>query len=132
MRNKPPSPDQSPLWPAPVGEVLDGKVVTAQESAGALVKEWIDHCEVTPLTSIIKQVGRRLKAALDDGADYQAVRAGLAAWHRAGYAPTVLDSFINQAMQGTGHAARNGQGAPPPIVTGIMLARKLASGEVVL
>lgn len=112
MRNRKTQQQGPGLWPAAVPDVppaVEGAVVTEPaRNAQTLVAEWVEHCRQPPLDSIKGQVARRLKKMLDQGAPYGDVRRGLADWHKAGLAPTVLDSFVHQAMQGTGGGRRRG------------------------
>lgn len=81
-------------------------------NAGSIVKDWIDSCATRPPEAIVGQVAKRVGAMLGQGLPPEKVRAGVLAWQAHGQcAPTVVESFVHQVMNGGngGRPAGNGQ-----------------------
>lgn len=76
-------------------------LVKPLDNPQALIGEWIDHCRKRPPATVIGQVGKQIKAMLDEGIDPADVRRGLAAWHSKGLNPSVLPSVVNELMNAT-------------------------------
>ena len=68
----------------------------AEQSAQALIAEWLDHTPQRPPGRVIGQVSKEVKAMLDEGQPYEDVRAGLAAWAQKGLHPSTLASVVHE------------------------------------
>ena len=107
-------------------------VAIAMPPAGAtgaqtLIGEWVSHCEERPPGRVIGQVSKEIKTMLDEGIDYERVRAGLAEWNRKGLHPSTLASVV--------HEIANKKATSKPSTTdqrvrdGLALAQRLAQDE---
>lgn len=68
-------------------------------NAGQIVGAWVDHCDSRPPSRVVGQVAKHVGEMLNEGIDAEHVTRGLALWHQKGnLAPSVLPSFVNQAM----------------------------------
>lgn len=84
------------------GPDADSTDLTAQ----TLIAEWIDHCRRRPPGNVIGQVAKQCKGLLDEGFDYDDVRAGLALWHSRGLHPSTLPSVVNEHVNATPNVSR--------------------------
>lgn len=84
--------DATALIPAPE--------TPAEQTAQTLVAEWIEHCDDRPPGKVIGQLSREVKTMLTEGIPYEAVRAGLAEWHRKGLHPSALASVVHETRRG--------------------------------
>lgn len=68
--------------------------------AGAqpIVAAWIDTCRKRPPGNVIAQVGKHVKAMLEEGIDGEDVHAGVLEWARKGLHPATLPSVVNEVM----------------------------------
>lgn len=111
--------ESAPIPPVPVPEpdysVGDGKP-SAEANSATLIAEWIDRCAKRPPGRVIGQVGKELKAMLEEGIGYETVRAGLAAWHKKGLHPATLASVVHEQQSRETKADDGGYFAPfvPP------------------
>lgn len=69
-------------------------------TAQTIIAEYIERCSKTPPRNVINQLGKHIKAMLEEGIDPNDVRRGLAAWMAKDLAPSLLPSLVNQAMNG--------------------------------
>jgi hypothetical protein len=67
-------------------------------STDELVADWLEHVRKRPPESVIGQVGKHIKAMLNDGIDATDIRAGVATWSRKGLNPSALPSCVNELM----------------------------------
>ncbi|WP_143591567.1 hypothetical protein [Thermoactinospora rubra] len=79
-------------------------------TAQTLIGEWIDHVPKKPPGDVIAQVGKHLKAMLDEGIDPADLRRGLAAWAAKGLHPSTLSSVVNEVMNAVPSRDRHGPG----------------------
>lgn len=111
------SPFPGPLpVPLPAGTAAPRAAADAATpvTAQTLIAEWIDHVPKKPPSNVIKQVGKHLKAMLDEGIDPADVRRGLAVWVSKGLHPSTLPSVVNEVMNAApAQAARRNAGPPP-------------------
>lgn len=64
----------------------------------SLVGSWLDNCRKRPPRNVIGQVGKHVKAMLDEGIAASDVHAGLTEWSQKGLHPSTLPSVINEIM----------------------------------
>lgn len=69
--------------------------VADTRTAQTLIGEWIDHCTQPPPGRVKGHVAKEIKTMLDEGIDYERVRAGLAEWNTKGLHPSVLPSIVH-------------------------------------
>lgn len=72
----------------------------AEQTAQTLVAEWLEHCDDRPPGKVIGQLSREVKTMLTEGIPYDAVRAGVAEWHRKGLHPSALASVVHETRRG--------------------------------
>lgn len=65
------------------------------QTTQALIGEWVDHCQQPPPGRVKGQVAKEIKTMLDEGIDYERVRAGLADWNTRDLHPSVLPSIVH-------------------------------------
>lgn len=65
-------------------------------NAQTLIGEWIDNCQARPPSRVIGQLSKEIKTLLDEGQDYQQVRAAVQAWNTKGTHPSVLPSVLHE------------------------------------
>lgn len=75
-----------------------GAAAPAQRNAATLLAEWLESRPKRPPQRVINHVAGELKKLLDEGIDYDDVRAGFIAWSHKGKHPSTLPSFVNEAM----------------------------------
>jgi hypothetical protein len=83
-------------------------------TAKTLIGEWIDNCRKRPVASVIGQVGKQIKAMLEEGVDPGDIRSGLEAWRSKGQHPSTLPSFVNAVANAD--ATANGRASPRGLV----------------
>lgn len=74
-----------------------------------LVAEWIDHCRSRPPGRVIGQVGKELRAMIDEGIPYATVRTGLQQWQLKGLHPSALASVVNEVANGSPGSVSTGR-----------------------
>jgi hypothetical protein len=95
QRNTPPTASGASAPPTTIALIAaEPRPATAQ----TLIDEWLQACTKRPPSDVIGQVGKHLKALLDEGLDVTDVRNGLVAWHRKGMHPRALSSVVNEVM----------------------------------
>jgi hypothetical protein len=79
-----------------------------QGTSQTLIAEWIDRgcAGQRPPGRVVGQVAREIGAMLAEGIPYEAVRAGLAAWHTRRLSPAVLASVVHEIRIGPATAGR--------------------------
>lgn len=80
--------------PPTAGVAAPPQPATAQQ----LIGDWLDHCRKRPPGSVISQVGKSIKAMLEEGIDPTDIRGGLAAWAAKSLHPSTLPSVVNEVM----------------------------------
>lgn len=89
---------------------VDGEAEAAEEpepkgptgypmTTQGLIAEWIDHCDPRPLPRVIGIMSREIKNCLTAGADFLAVRAGVAEVEQKGLNPSTLQSVVHALHQ---------------------------------
>lgn len=69
-------------------------------TAQTIIAEYIERCQKTPPKNVLGQLGKHIKAMLEEAIDPDDIRRGLAAWMTKDLAPSLLPSLVNQAMNG--------------------------------
>jgi len=69
-------------------------------TAQTIIAEYIERCSKTPPKAVIGQLGKHIKAMLEEGIDANDIRRGLAIWMTKELAPSLLSTMVNQAMNG--------------------------------
>lgn len=67
----------------------------ATPSTQTLIGEWIDHSTTAPPGAVKGQIAKEISRMLDEGIDYEQVRAGLAEWNAKDVHPSVLPSIVH-------------------------------------
>lgn len=104
---------------------LDVPEAAPAETAQTLVAEWIDHCGERPPGRLVGQVAKEVGALLEEGIAYDAVRAGLAAWHQKRLNPSAIASVVHEIRVGPPTRPRSRQEAEQQ-ATNEMFDRALA------
>ncbi|MEU7962398.1 helix-turn-helix domain-containing protein [Streptomyces sp. NPDC049097] len=76
-----------------------------------IVGEWLDRCTRRPPSSVIGQVGKQVKALLEDDLDPDDIRRGIAQWMTRGLHPATLPAVVNEVMNSQA-AVPAGRGRP--------------------
>jgi hypothetical protein len=85
------------LDPSPTGE--------DPPTAKTIIGEWIDRCRGRPAKQVIGQVGKHVKAMLEEGIDPDDIRTGLEGWRARGQHPSTLPSFVNAVTNADARAS---------------------------
>lgn len=90
----------SPVIPFPVPPTAGTAPPRAPAgiTAQTLVGEWIDTCRKRPPSGVIGQIGKHVKAMLDEGIDPDDIRRGLTIWMTRRLAPSHLPNIVNDVM----------------------------------
>jgi len=100
------------------------------DTTQALVGEWIDHCRKRPPGNVIGQVGKQIKAMLEEGIDPADVRLGLVAWWRKGLHPSALPSVVNEHMNASPTVpALRPSTTDQKVAAGLALAARLEAAQ---
>jgi hypothetical protein len=101
------------------------ELAVIDHATAPIIGRWIDHCAHRPPSTIIKQVGKHVRALLDEGISPTHVERGLAQWAQRDLAPSVLPSFVNGAMNGKSNGHKQSTGTERAI-QGLEVAAQLA------
>lgn len=91
--------------PVPVSEPK-GSDAPTDVTAQTLVGEWVEHCNSRPPQRVLGHVAREVKALLSEGIDPDAIRGGLATWHRKKLHPSTLASVVHEVREASATTAR--------------------------
>lgn len=86
--------DKTPPPPAGAAQPHPDAEVTARTILG----EWIDRCQSRPPGQVIGQIGKHVKAMLDEGIHPDDIRRGLATWMTRRIAASHLPGVVNDVM----------------------------------
>ena len=92
----------------------------ADESAGSLIAEWIEHSPTRPPGRVVGHVGRELATMLAEGQPFPVVRSGLAEWARSNTGPSALPSFVHRAGS-NGNSKRSNSTTDQRVIAGLEL-----------
>lgn len=90
--------------PIPIPEITPPSAGTAEPSpdpeitARTILGEWIDRCQSRPPGQVIGQIGKHVKAMLDEGIHPDDIRRGLATWMTRRIAASHLPGVVNDVM----------------------------------
>lgn len=83
-----PVPSSSNEEEPPVGET----------TARVILAEYLERCAKRPPATVIGQLGKHVKAMLEEGIDPDDIRRGLSAWMAKRLNPSTLPSVVNEVM----------------------------------
>ena len=80
-----------------------------------LIAEWLERCAVRPPGSIIGQVGKHVKAMLDEGIPAATISEAIAVWQQKGLHPSTLPSVANEVANAAPRQQMSTRYAPAPV-----------------
>ncbi|MEV0085239.1 hypothetical protein [Saccharopolyspora sp. NPDC050642] len=70
----------------------------APANAQQILGDWLQTCRKRPPKNVVGQIGRNVKALLEEGIDPSDVHDGLMEWARKSLHPSTLPSVVNEVM----------------------------------
>lgn len=97
-----------------------------QRTPQTLVAEWLDHRTTRPPQRVIGHLSKEIKNLLDEGYEYELVRAAVGQWHQRGLHPATLPSVMDSVQNGQ-HGPPNASAAERRLIAGAQRDKALAA-----